>query len=100
VTPEEVTKSAQLRRAAAIESLGTLGGLLAQATGYATNGQTLAQLGEDLNALSALNAGGVNAASKLALQSDQGVLVLVGDRATIEKGLAEAGLPKGEVVKG
>ncbi|RYG24601.1 insulinase family protein [bacterium] len=99
LTPEEVTKSAQLRRAAAIESLGTLGGLLSQATGYATNDQTLAQLGEDLNALSALNAGGVNAATKLALQSDQGVLVLVGDRATIEKALAEAGLPTGEVVK-
>jgi predicted Zn-dependent peptidase len=100
LTAEEVAKSAQLRRASAIESLGTLGGLLAQATGYATNGQTLAQLGDDLSALAALNAGGVNAATKLALQSDQGVLVLVGDRATIEKGLEEAGLPKGEVVKG
>lgn len=100
VSAEEVAKSAQLRRAGAIESLGTLSGLLAQATGYATNGQALAQLGDDLAALSSLDAARVNSSTKLALQSEQGVLVLVGDRATIEKALADAGLPKGELVKG
>ncbi len=100
LTPEEVAKSAQLQRSEAVESLGTLAGLLGQATSYATNGQTLAQLGDDLAALSALNAGGVNAQTKVAIQSDQGVLVLVGDRATIEKALSDAGLPQGEVVKG
>ena len=99
LTPAEVAKAAQLRRAGAIENLGTLGGLLSQATSYATNGQTLAQLGEDLAALSALDAAKVNGSTKLALQSDQGILVLVGDRAIIEKALADAGLPKGELVK-
>ena len=99
VSAEEVGKSAQLRRAEAIESLGTLGGLLGQASTYATSGQTLARLGEELAALSALDAGKVNANAKIALASDQGVMVLVGDRATIEKALADAGLPKGEVVK-
>ena len=98
LTAEEIGKSAQLERAQAVESLGTLGGLLGQASGYATNGQTLAQLGKDLDALSALDAAGVNGKTTTALQSDQGVLVLVGDRATIEKALAQAGLPKGEDV--
>ena len=42
----------------------------------------------------------MNGNAKLALQSDRGVLVLVGDRATIEKALIQAGLPKGELVKG
>ena len=98
LSSEEVGKSAQLQRAQAVESLGTLGGLLGQASGYATNGQTLTQLGKDLDALSALDAAGVNGKATVALQSDQGVLVLVGDRATIEKALIQAGLPKGETV--
>ena len=100
VSPEEVGKAAQLDRAATIESLSTLGGLLLQAGSYATDGQTLAKLGEDLAAMAALDAGKVNGAAKTALQSDQGVLVLVGDGATIEKALAQAGLPQGERVKG
>ncbi len=96
----EVGKSAQLRRAEAIQSLGTLGGLLGQAESYATEGEPLAQLDKDLAALSALDAARVNGSTKFALQSGQGVLVLVGDRAVIEKALAQAGLPKGEEVKG
>ena len=100
LTSAEIAKSAQLRRAQAIQSLSTLGGLLSQAQGYAVQGTDLSQLDRDLSALAALDATGVNGAAKLALQSDQGVLVLVGDRATIEKALVEAGLPKGEVVKG
>lgn len=99
LTTEEVVKSAQLRRAEAIQSLGTLGGLLAQAQSYATLGETLEALDRDLAALAALDASQANAATKLALQSDKGVLVLVGHRAVIEKALAEAGLPQGEVVK-
>lgn len=99
VTPAEVAKAAQLRRASAIEGLGTLGGLIGEAEGYASSGQALAQLGDDLAALSALDAGKVNLAGKLALPSDQGVLVLVGDRKTIEAALAGLPLPKFEVVK-
>lgn len=100
LTAAEVAKSAQLRRAEAIQSLGTLGGLLGQAESYATQGQPLAQLDKDLAALAALDAHGVNAQAKTALQSGQGVLVLVGDRAVIQKALLQAGLPKGEEVKG
>ena len=100
LTGDEIAKSAQLRRAEAIQSLASLGGLLGQAQTYSTQGEPLAQLDKDLAALTALNAGGVNANAKLALQSEQGVLVLVGDRATIDKALAQAGLPKGEEVKG
>lgn len=99
LSAEEVGKSAQLRRADAIESLGTLGGLLGQASSYATSGETLTRLGEELEALSSLDAATANAAARSSLRSDRGVLVLVGDRAIIEKALVEAGLPKGELVR-
>ena len=77
----------------AVEGFSGLSGILATATSYAELGAPFETLGEDLAAQSSLDAAALNASAKTAIALDRGVLVLVGDKATILPQLKETGLP-------
>jgi zinc protease len=93
VTDPEAGKAASTRRSDIVESLGSLTGLLSVAAGYELNGRPFSALGEDLKTLNAITAKNLNALASGAIPTDRGVLVLVGDKATILKQLEGLGLP-------
>ena len=93
VTPDEVGKARDIVKNGAVEGFSGLSGILATATSYAELGAPFETLGEDLAAQSSLDAAALNASAKTAIALDRGVLVLVGDKATILPQLKETGLP-------
>ena len=93
VTPDEVGKAREIVKNGAVEGFSGLSGILATATSYAELGAPFETLGEDLAAQSSLDAAALNASAKTAIALDRGVLVLVGDKATILPQLKETGLP-------
>jgi predicted Zn-dependent peptidase len=93
VTDPETGKAASTRRADIVSSLGSLTGLLSVAASYELNGRPFTGLSEDLTKLGALSTGDLNTLAKSALPLDKGLLVLVGDKATILKQLEGLGLP-------
>lgn len=99
VKPEEATKAATILRQSEIQSLGTLQGLVGSAAELAAVGAEFpAGLTSDLTALGTLDAAKLNALAREAIAFDNAVIVLVGDRASIEKQLEGLGLPKPTVV--
>ncbi len=96
VTDPEAGKAAATRRSDVVESMGSLTGLLSVAAGYELNNRPFSALAEDLRAAQALTSANLNQLAKSALPLERGLLVLVGDRATILKQLEGLGLPKPE----
>jgi zinc protease len=93
VTAEEAGKARDIVKNSAVQAFSGLSGILATATSYVELGAPFETLGEDLAAQSALDASALNAAAKTALALDRGVLVLVGDKATILPQLKDLPLP-------
>lgn len=99
VSDEEAGKAASTRRADIVAALGTLPGLLGVAQGYELNGRPFTELSTDIQTLSRLTARDLNALASGAIPLDKGVIVLVGDKATILKQLEGLGLPTPVEVK-
>jgi len=92
VTPEEAAKARDIVKNGAVQSFSGLSGILGTATAYVELGAPFETLGQDLAAQAALDAPALNAIARNALALDRGVLVLVGDKATILPQLKDLGL--------
>ncbi|MGV3616501.1 MAG: M16 family metallopeptidase [Fimbriimonas sp.] len=99
VTDPEAGKAASTRRSELVETMGSLTGLLGVAAGYELNGRPFSALGEDLKKLGSLTAKDLNTLAPNALPLDRGLLILVGDKATILKQVEGLGLPTPVEVK-
>ena len=100
VKPEEATKASTILRQGEIENLGTLQGLVGSASNLAELGAAFpTDLTSDLLALDKLDAATLNALAKSGIDFDNAVIVLVGDRASIERQMEGLGLPTPTVVK-
>ncbi len=99
ITEEEAAKAAATRRSDVVDSLSSLQGLLSVAISYELNGRPFSDLGRDLTAMSALTSADLNPLAAQAIPFEQGVLVLVGDKAVILKQLSGVDLPTPEEVK-
>ncbi len=99
VSEVEASKAAATRRNETIESLGTLGGLVGTAAGLSAMGHQFTDVASELVAMDRVKAANINALVRSALALDAGLIVLVGDRAEIEKQIAGLPLPKAEIVK-
>lgn len=99
ITDVEAGKAASSRRADLVQSLSGLSGVLATAAGYEQNGRPFTALNEDIKSLSSISAAQLNAMGKSVATLDRGLLVLVGDKATILKQLEGLGLPAAIEVK-
>ena len=100
ISAAEVTKSAAAMRTARVQSASSVGGLVGTAAGLYEEGRSYSDLGKDFLEISALTPAGLNAIVKAALPLENGVLVLVGDKAAILGQLKGLGLPEPVVVKG
>ncbi|BDP41857.1 peptidase M16 [Deinococcus aetherius] len=99
VTADEAAKTAATRRADTVASLGTLEGLVSTAAGLYAQGKPFSALGQELEQLGRFGAADLNRLAPAALPYEQGVLVLVGDRAKIVPQLQGLGLPAPVEVK-
>ncbi|WP_102125014.1 M16 family metallopeptidase [Deinococcus planocerae] len=99
VTADEAAKTAATRRADTVASLGTLEGLVGTAAGLYTQGKPFSALGQELEQLSRFGTADLNRLAPAALPYEQGVLVLVGDRAKIVPQLQGLNLPAPVEVK-
>jgi predicted Zn-dependent peptidase len=100
VSEAEATKAASTRRQEAIESVSSLGGLIAVAADLYVSGRPFSGLAEDLRILSALRAADLNGTANSGIPLERGLLVLVGDKKTILPQLQGLGLPEPVEVKG
>ncbi len=95
VTAEEATKSSTLLRQGVVDSLETLGGLLGTASTLEALGvDPTAALNANLSAYDRLAPANLNALAAKGIDWDHAVIVLVGDRKTIDAQLAGLSLPK------
>ena len=79
--------------------MGNLDSILATAMAMHLQGKAFSELGKDLAGISAVDAEKINLLAGPGIDLGHGVLVLVGDRATILKQLEGKGLPTPEFVK-
>jgi predicted Zn-dependent peptidase len=99
ISDTEATKAAATRRADLVSELGTLPGLLATAEEYDLNGRPFTAISGDIKSMTSLSAGDINRLAASAVALNKGVLVLVGDKATILKQLSGLDLPTPVEVK-
>lgn len=107
VSDEEVVKARETLRTDAVQSFSTLRGILGAADDLVVSGLELSTLASDVLALDKVTAAEINKLAKEAVAMEKGVLVLVGDRATILEQIKDLGLPepvtvdaRGKVVTG
>ena len=93
VTAEELGKGQQTLRNELVQSFGTLRGILGSANELVLNGMPFDTPAADLRTLDSITLDELNGFGRKALRLDAGVLVLVGDKATIQKQLEGLGLP-------
>jgi predicted Zn-dependent peptidase len=98
ITEDEARKARSSMRTDMVSSASSLGGMLGLAMTQYRAGRPFSALGQDLTVLNGLTAAQVNAIAGHALQLQNGVLVLVGDKDEILKQLEGLGLPKPEIV--
>jgi len=92
MTEEELAKSKQQRRASVVESLETSRGLLNTAASLDRVGASYDVLEEDFRLMEELSLDEVNARAEGAFPLETGMMLLVGDRESLCKQLAEEGL--------
>ncbi len=100
VSEEEVLKARTSMRTDEVASLASLDGILSVAENLYINDRGLSSITDELDALSKLRADQVNALAQKSLGLGRGVLVLVGDKASILKQIEGMNLPAPVVVKG
>jgi predicted Zn-dependent peptidase len=94
IADAEVAKARETRRSDLVRSFGQLSGLLGAASEFEAAGLPYSTLASDIAAAEKASAGELNALARTAVNYDQGVLVLVGDKATILEQLKDVpGLP-------
>ncbi len=99
VSDEEAQKAGTTIRQNQISSLGSIDGLLQVAVGNNFTGSSFDLMGKDLSTLSAITSAELNSLAKSAFPVEKALIVLVGDRAEIEKQIAGLGLAMPIIVK-
>src|SRR5262249_19173759 len=95
ITPEELTKAMTTVRDNTVSSFASLSGLVGVAGGAVTDRLGGAPVSRGLSELSNDMSEELNALAKRSIHLEGGVLVMVGDRATVEPQLENvAGMPK------
>lgn len=89
ISDEEVVKARETLRTDLIQAFAGLGGVLAAASEPLQNGLPFETLAADMAAMTQVAAPSLNTLSRAAVPLDQGVIVLVGDKASILKQLSE-----------
>lgn len=89
ISDEEVIKARETLRTDVIQAFAGLGGVLAAASEPLQNGLPFETLASDMAAMTQVAAPGLNALTRAAVPLEQGVIVLVGDKASILKQIAE-----------
>jgi len=99
ITADETQKAALSIRQDVVGDFATLDGILGQAAGRAASGLSFATIATDLTHASSITPRTLNTLAKNAITTDQGVLVLVGDKSAILKQLeALKNLPGASIV--
>ena len=93
VTAEELGKGQETLRNELVQSFGTLRGILGSANELLLNGMPFETPAADLRTLDSITLDELNGFGQKALRLEAGVLVLVGDKATVQKQLEGLGLP-------
>jgi len=83
ITADETQKAALSIRQDVVGDFATLDGILGQAAGRAASGLSFATIATDLTHASSITPRTLNTLAKNAITTDQGVLVLVGDKSAI-----------------
>jgi zinc protease len=98
LTDEEVAKARETRHSDVIRSFGQLSGLVNAAANLQAAGLPYETLAADLGAVDAATAAQLNTLAKAAVNYDEGVLVLVGDKGLILEQLKKVqGLPEPKI---
>lgn len=98
LSDDEIAKARETRRSDMIRSFGQLRGLVGAAANLQSAGLPYETLGADFDSIEKATAAQINGLAKTAVNYDQGVLVLVGDKALILEQLKSVqGLPAPEV---
>ena len=99
ISADETQKAALSIRQDVVGDFATLDGILGQAAGRAASGLSFATIATDLTHASSITPRTLNTLAKNAITTDQGVLVLVGDKSAILKQLeALKNLPGASIV--
>ncbi len=99
ITADETQKAALSIRQDVVGDFATLDGILGQAAARAASGLSFATIATDLSHAGTITPQALNTLAKSAITTDQGVLILVGDKAAILPQLeAVTGLPKPTIV--
>lgn len=93
VSDDEATKARSTRRAAAIESLQGLRGVISAAVRLAQHDRPFTDLARDIAAYGEVTDARMNALANESIPLEKGVLVLVGDKSLIREHLADIDLP-------
>ncbi|MBM3320927.1 MAG: insulinase family protein [Candidatus Eisenbacteria bacterium] len=96
VTEDEAGMARETLRMESIQQFEGLGGLLWAAESCLWRGLPFSSIGEDLAAMSAARAEDLNALGARAVPVEKALLLLLGDKATIEAELEGSGLPRPE----
>ncbi len=99
ISAAEVSKATSTIRADRVGSLASIQGIVSTAIGLKNVGRPFTALTHDDKALGSITAAQLNAIAKSAVPYKSGVLVLVGDKATILPQLKSLGLPDPVEVK-
>lgn len=94
VSEAEVLKARSTLRTAAVESIQSLSDLVSATLAKQETHEGLDAIQRELNAMMKVTAADLNAAARTAIPLEKGVLVLVGDAATILPQLEGLGLPE------
>jgi predicted Zn-dependent peptidase len=92
ITDAEAAKARETERNETIRAFEGLPGVAGAAATFTLNGLPLSTTASDLEAMSRVTAGDLNALAKKALPLDAGVLVLVGDKKLILEQIKDLGL--------
>ncbi|HSI73213.1 MAG TPA: insulinase family protein, partial [Fimbriimonas sp.] len=98
ITANEAEKARSIQRASAVEAMGSLQSIIGTAVALYLHGRPFADIGKELTQISQLTPKDLNSLAKESIYLDRGVLVLVGDKATILKQIEGLGIPKVEIV--
>lgn len=98
ISPEEAAKARETNRMELVQSFEGLDGLIASARLLDVNGLPFTSIGDDLTAITRITETDLNKLAAPALQMDQALIVLVGNRKLIEEQLKGLDLPPPEVL--
>jgi predicted Zn-dependent peptidase len=96
VRAEEARKARSTRRMQVLQAFGSLRGIVNNAATLVRNGRPFTELTEELDTITSVSETDLNHLAREAIPLERGLLVLVGDKARIVKGVEDLGLPTPE----